>query len=1136
MSDHRSRAAARLTRDLKELQICGCDFLGERVTAAPVENDIRLWHVVRARFKRERSNAHARALDVHVAPLRSPFARVLIKTSLLCARLSRVCPVCLQNLWLAEDTPCHLVLTFPEEYPAEPPAVEVCTPFPHASIVRVGIRWTVCLDMLQTQSADDKSSTPYAGWSSAMSVLSLLLQLQSFLSDESLQYQPSDHGVALGTMDQALASMRAFECGCPGCQHAGHASPWPRRLPFSPTAVPARRVVSRPWSRPKATAASEQTAPAVMSPAAATASATAPATAPAAAPATPTLPTTLPPIKAVAVAAAAKPTLAKPVAVKPPVVAIAAPVPTVPVMNSFAALKPFQRLSSASSTATGKLATTHKPSSRTATADEPVVLSKAQRKNAMRTKRRQQQSEPGESSESEPQPAKQIPPESESGKGALCTTVNLDGETATATATATASAAAMVSTEGEEVASENAGCFGTLGYDALLILMETLHQERDVRSLACTCKHLASMGEDGMLWRSMLSKHYPASKLSAASMGEWKYAYELELSANADQLTCYHTKVSIGALDERRGSKPEIFGFPIRFTVNPRTREVDYVYSTFETLSYSAFVYDHVRRTVWGESFTHFLPLYISEEHFEAALPILVRTLKELAEAGPGTSAGGVNSKYGVGKGKGKVPQGAAAAPPRERTFQSIALDVLPKLCCTMVVLLVDNGVADSDRLLDGYCQVNRLMLALAQRYPSMRESVTRRVRAFIRDESARTKSSEPNLGVLLPLLAIASGVRWCDLAWPLLQETFDRAVLWCCCEHPELESDPESVTLEQRLAWHRQKSKGVLQFHVGFCSRLAKVSEGELDAFSGNPTPWLRASMRAHIKNVLSTKDSWPAFFELVNVPLPSKAHLDGMLRQAVLNSASKQYHRPGMDFSRVQKSGTSAILRKGESYAASATMRRVRLEEVWRWRGHETLFLDASCLSYGYHGERLAAVDFSNRTSVSGMANSGDGVHNRRGRAAIEHSGDVIEHARSEGRHTIDIDLHALSDKVGSLFVTLSAWTTTLTEIVRPEVRFFDPDDKAREPLTRYELEGKPTGSNTAVVMARIWRMKPGARWHVTAVGEIGKGRASHYEPIHHMINGYVQREEELSLALARSEGGSATASSSSSEVGTE
>jgi len=79
-----------------------------------------------------------------------------------------------------------------------------------------------------------------------------------------------------------------------------------------------------------------------------------------------------------------------------------------------------------------------------------------------------------------------------------------------------------------------------------------------------------------------------------------------------------------------------------------------------------------------------------------------------------------------------------------------------------------------------------------------------------------------------------------------------------------------------------------------------------------------------------------------------------------------------------------------------------------------------------------------------------------------------------------------------------------------VRPEVRCVDPDDVSDEPLARYELDGKPTGLHTAVLMARVWRVAPGGRWHVTAIGELGMGRASDYGPILEMIDRWQQQQQ--------------------------
>jgi hypothetical protein len=66
----------------------------------------------------------------------------------------------------------------------------------------------------------------------------------------------------------------------------------------------------------------------------------------------------------------------------------------------------------------------------------------------------------------------------------------------------------------EETAAECSGSFALLSYDALIIVMEKLHSEADVRSLACTCSHMRSACSDGLLWRVLFHRHFPASQLA----------------------------------------------------------------------------------------------------------------------------------------------------------------------------------------------------------------------------------------------------------------------------------------------------------------------------------------------------------------------------------------------------------------------------------------------------------------------------------------------------------------------------------------------------------------------------------------------------------------------------------------------
>ena len=178
---------------------------------------------------------------------------------------------------------------------------------------------------------------------------------------------------------------------------------------------------------------------------------------------------------------------------------------------------------------------------------------------------------------------------------------------------------------------------------------------------------------------------------------------------------------------------------------------------------------------------------------------------------------------------------------------------------------------------------------------------------------------------------------------------------------------------------------------------------------------------------------------------------------------------------------------------------MRRITMREVWRWRGdHENLYLDASCLTYGFGDDALArpplaTIDYSSMRSVTGAASSGGGYRsNRGGGVAITHSGDVIDGGRREGK--ADRRRPARAERRGRRARLHDERVDRDAPHDRPpEVRCVDADDRSGEPLATYELEGRPTGSHTAVIMCRVWRPAIGATWRVQAVGELCYGSAN-------------------------------------------
>ncbi len=105
----------------------------------------------------------------------------------------------------------HLVMVFPTKYPHEPPTITLSTPIPHPCVVGN----TVKLDML-----DSSRKGVYEGWTSGYSVLSILLQLQSFLFEV-----PPDYKDKLAQIREAVKN--ANELVLPEIGHKGPLSPWP---------------------------------------------------------------------------------------------------------------------------------------------------------------------------------------------------------------------------------------------------------------------------------------------------------------------------------------------------------------------------------------------------------------------------------------------------------------------------------------------------------------------------------------------------------------------------------------------------------------------------------------------------------------------------------------------------------------------------------------------------------------------------------------------------------------------------------------------------------------------------------------------------------------------------------------------
>ena len=72
-----------------------------------------------------------------------------------------------------------------------------------------------------------------------------------------------------------------------------------------------------------------------------------------------------------------------------------------------------------------------------------------------------------------------------------------------------------------------------------------------------------------------------------------------------------------------------------------------------------------------------------------------------------------------------------------------MALDVLPTIMTTLVVQISDKGTYASERVLDGYYAVHRLLLAIVSEY-NLQGKVERQLRTFMKSAGARVKEAKP--------------------------------------------------------------------------------------------------------------------------------------------------------------------------------------------------------------------------------------------------------------------------------------------------------------------------------------------------------------------------------------------------------
>jgi ubiquitin-protein ligase/Ran GTPase-activating protein (RanGAP) involved in mRNA processing and transport len=127
---------------------------------------------------------------------------------------------------LYEGSMYHLEIKIPETYPMMPPTISFMSPIhhPNAFVNPDGRTYRLCLDLTEVNKAAGSG-----GWSSAYSIQSILIQLQSFLIEGSEKYRSQKAAKKDTDIDKIQEyNEAANDFKCPCCKHKGRGDPFPK--------------------------------------------------------------------------------------------------------------------------------------------------------------------------------------------------------------------------------------------------------------------------------------------------------------------------------------------------------------------------------------------------------------------------------------------------------------------------------------------------------------------------------------------------------------------------------------------------------------------------------------------------------------------------------------------------------------------------------------------------------------------------------------------------------------------------------------------------------------------------------------------------------------------------------------------
>ena len=252
------------------------------------------------------------------------------------------------------------------------------------------------------------------------------------------------------------------------------------------------------------------------------------------------------------------------------------------------------------------------------------------------------------------------------------------------------------------------------------------------------------------------------------------------------ELKCFHTKLPF--TDNQ-------LGLGLKISKIPRTGNIREAETFYDYISIKAFLKESVNMTSTNERMTHWMPVYFGNgDNASRFFHFLKKSISMIMTN---------NTK---------------------NFHEEQVLEVLPKLLITIIYHLMDEKKHPSIRAIRLVSHIHSIFLYCLKEYPQLEEKIKQNLATFIKDEKARIKDVQSNLGAVLATLSVADSFKFSDVVEPYFEEQLDRHVLWI------LKAVPELITVLQEKDVDEAKVKIVFKsqmtsFHI-FCFYKLWITE----------------------------------------------------------------------------------------------------------------------------------------------------------------------------------------------------------------------------------------------------------------------------------------------------------------------